>query len=140
MAALQRAAYHEPTPIQAAFIPHAVTGRDVIGQAQTGTGKTAAFLLPFFNTWRDNNQPGPQALVVAPTRELVVQVAEEANKLAPSRHCRAVPIYGGQRIRKQLMELERGAAVVSGTPDRVLTSLARSTLSFAKAHYVVLHR
>src|SRR5438270_11629444 len=102
LAALDRAAYHEPTPIQAALIPVALTGRDVIGQAQTGTGKTAAFLLPFLHRWKDRNEPGPQALVLAPTRELVVQVSEEARKLSPSRHCRAVPIYGGQPFREQL--------------------------------------
>src|SRR3954468_10519954 len=103
LAALERAKYSEPTPIQAAFIPEALTGRDVIGQAQTGTGKTAAFLLPFFNAWRDeDNAPGPQAIVLAPTRELVVQVAEEATKLSPHRNCRAVPIYGGQRFNQQL--------------------------------------
>src|SRR3954447_7860502 len=138
LAALDRAGYREPTPIQAAFIPEALSGRDVMGQAQTGTGKTAAFLLPFFNSWRDNNLPGPQALVLAPTRELVVQVAEEANKLAPSRRCRAVPIYGGQRIRTQLTELKRGAAIVVGTPGRVLDHLSRGTLSFNNARYVVL--
>src|SRR6266704_3292892 len=102
LAALDRAAYHEPTPIQAALIPEALTGRDVIGQAQTGTGKTAAFLLPFLDTWRDTTVPGPQALVLTPTRELTVQVAEEAAKLTPSKHCRIVPIYGGQRFREQL--------------------------------------
>jgi ATP-dependent RNA helicase DeaD len=138
LAALDRARYFEPTPIQAAFVPEALQGRDVIGQAQTGTGKTAAFLLPFFNTWRDTKLPGPQAVILAPTRELVVQVAEEANKLAPSRHCRAVPIYGGQRIRKQLLELKRGAAIVVGTPGRVLDHLARGTLAFQNARYVVL--
>jgi ATP-dependent RNA helicase DeaD len=138
LAALERARYLEPTPIQAAFVPEALQGRDVIGQAQTGTGKTAAFLLPFFNSWRDNNLPGPQAVILAPTRELVVQVAEEANKLSPSRHCRAVPIYGGQRIRKQLMELKRGAALVVGTPGRVLDHLSRGTLTFNNARYVVL--
>jgi len=138
LAALHRARYFEPTPIQAAFVPEALKGLDVIGQAQTGTGKTAAFLLPFYNTWRDNNLPGPQALVLAPTRELVVQVAEEANKLSPSRHCRAVPIYGGQRIRKQLNELQRGAAIVVGTPGRILDHLARGTLTFHNARYVVL--
>ena len=69
LAALDRAAYHEPTPIQAALIPEALSGHDVIGQAQTGTGKTAAFLLPFLNQWQDKNEPGPQALVLAPTRE-----------------------------------------------------------------------
>src|SRR5437870_13669464 len=92
-ASLSRASYLEPTPIQAALIPEALAGRDVIGQAQTGTGKTAAFLLPFLNTWRENAGPGPQALVLAPTRELVVQVAEEATRLAPSRHCRPVAIH-----------------------------------------------
>src|SRR5262245_38453288 len=92
LAALQRAAYLEPTPIQAALIPEALKGCDVIGQAQTGTGKTAAFLLPFLDRWRDKNAPGPQAIVLAPTRELVVQVTEEARKLAPSKHCRAVAI------------------------------------------------
>src|SRR5262249_19614697 len=67
--ALERVNYVTPTPIQAAFIPHALAGRDVIGQAQTGTGKTAAFLLPFLNSWRDEGEPGPQAIVLAPTRE-----------------------------------------------------------------------
>src|SRR5437870_13906589 len=95
LAVLDRIGYDEPTPIQAAFIPEALTGRDVIGQAQTGTGKTAAFILPFFNAWRDEDAPGPQAIVLAPTRELVVQVAEEATKLSPHRNCRAVAIYGG---------------------------------------------
>src|SRR5947209_5735833 len=86
LAALHRAHYLVPTPIQTALIPPALSGQDVIGQAQTGTGKTAAFLLPFLNSWRDNHLPGPQALVLAPTRELVVQVGLEARKLAPSRH------------------------------------------------------
>ena len=68
LAALHRVAYHDPTPIQAALIPEALSGRDVIGQAQTGTGKTASFLLPFMNAWRDTNEPGPQAIILAPTR------------------------------------------------------------------------
>src|SRR5262249_47432577 len=88
LTALDRAAYFEPTPIQAAVIPEALAGRDVIGQAQTGTGKTAAFLLPFLDSWRDKNQSWPEALVLAPTRELVAQVTEEAQKLTPSKHCR----------------------------------------------------
>jgi len=138
IAALDRIGYQEPTPIQAAFIPEALTGRDVLGQAQTGTGKTAAFLLPFFNTWRDDNLPGPQAIVLAPTRELVVQVAEEASKLSPSRHCRAVPIYGGQRFRQQLTLLQKGCNLVVGTPGRVLDHLSRGTLTFEHVRYVVL--
>jgi ATP-dependent RNA helicase DeaD len=138
LAALDRAGYREPTPIQAALIPEALTGRDVIGQAQTGTGKTAAFLLPFLNAWRDDNRPGPQALVLAPTRELVVQVSEEATKLSPSRHCRAVPVYGGQRFGQQLSLLRRGCNIAVGTPGRVLDHLSRGTLTFAHVRYVVL--
>src|SRR3981189_1887856 len=138
LAALDRAAYHEPTPIQAALIPEALSGRDVIGQAQTGTGKTAAFLLPFLNTWRDRNEPGPQALILAPTRELVVQVSEEARKLVPSRHCRVVPIYGGQRFRQQLIAMKQGVDIVVGTPGRILDHLSRGTLSLARVRYVVL--
>src|ERR687885_549577 len=92
LTALSRARYLDPTPTQPPLTPAALSGRDVIGQAQTGTGKTAAFLLPFLNAWRDTNEPGPQALVLAPTRELVAQVSEEAAKLAPSRASRAIPI------------------------------------------------
>ncbi len=138
LAALHRANYAEPTPIQAALIPHALAGGDVIGQAQTGTGKTAAFLLPFLNRWRDKNEPGPQALVLAPTRELVVQVAEEARKLAPSKHCRTVPIYGGQRIREQLTGMKHGCDIAVGTPGRLLDHLSRRTLTLERVRYVVL--
>jgi ATP-dependent RNA helicase DeaD len=138
LAALDRAGYVEPTPIQAALIPDAISGRDVIGQAQTGTGKTAAFMLPFLNAWRDDNLPGPQAIVLAPTRELVVQVAEEGTKLSPSRHCRVVPIYGGQRFAGQLAALRQGVNVVVGTPGRVLDHLSRGTLSLDHVRYAVL--
>ena len=138
LAALSRVAYSHPTPIQAALIPEALAGRDVIGQAQTGTGKTAAFLLPFLNRWRDRNEPGPQALILAPTRELVVQVSEEARKLAPSRHCRTVPIYGGQRFRSQLTEMKKGYSIAVGTPGRVIDHLLRGTLVLNSVRYVVL--
>ena len=138
LASLDRAGYLEPTPIQAAFIPEALTGRDVIGQAQTGTGKTAAFLLPFTNQWREDDPPGPQALVLAPTRELVVQVAEESVKLSPSPKCRTVAIYGGQRFHTQLAQLKRGAAIAVGTPGRMLDHLSRGTLSLNNVRYVVL--
>jgi len=138
LSALHRANYFEPTPIQAALIPHALAGRDVIGQAQTGTGKTAAFLLPFLNGWRDKNEPGPQALVLAPTRELVVQVAEEGQKLAPSKHCRTVPVYGGQSFREQLVGLKRGCDVAIGTPGRLLDHLSRRTMTLDRVRYVVL--
>jgi len=138
LAALDRVGYQEPTPIQAALIPEALQGKDVIGQAQTGTGKTAAFLLPFFNSWREDGGNGPQALVLAPTRELVVQVAEEAAKLNPHKGCRSMAIYGGQRFREQLTQLNRGCHLVVGTPGRILDHLSRGTLSFAQVRYVVL--
>ena len=139
LAALVRIGYTDPTPIQAALIPEALAGRDVIGQAQTGTGKTAAFLVPFFNSWRDvEGAPGPQAIVLAPTRELVVQVAEEAAKLVPHENCRCVPIYGGQRMGKQLTALKRGVALIVGTPGRVLDHLKRGTMTFDHVRFAVL--
>jgi ATP-dependent RNA helicase DeaD len=138
LAALDRAGYVEPTPIQAAVIPEAIAGRDVIGQAQTGTGKTAAFLLPFLNAWRDDNPPGPQAIVLVPTRELAVQVAEEAEKLSPHHNCRTVAIYGGQRFGTQLAQLRTGVNIVVGTPGRVLDHLARGTITFEHVRYAVL--
>jgi len=138
VASLDRAGYSDPTPIQAAVIPEALAGRDVLGQAQTGTGKTAAFLLPFMHHWREEEQHGPQALILAPTRELVVQVAEEATRLSPSPNCRSVAIYGGQRFQQQLTQLKRGAAIAVGSPGRVLDHLSRGTLSLDKVRYVVL--
>jgi ATP-dependent RNA helicase DeaD len=139
LAALERVGYREPTPIQVAFIPEAQNGRDLMGQAQTGTGKTAAFLLPFLNTWQPEAPgPGPEALVLAPTRELVVQVAEEAERLSPSKHFRPIPVYGGQRFRQQLARMKRGCHLVVGTPGRILDHLSRGTLSLARVRYVVL--
>lgn len=138
LSALDRAGYFEPTPIQSAFIPVALSGRDVIGQAQTGTGKTAAFVLPFLNSWDEQEGPGPQALVLAPTRELVVQVSEEARKLAPNPECRILPVYGGQRFGLQLTEVRKGVHMVVGSPGRVLDHLSRGTLNFSKVRYVVL--
>jgi len=138
LAALASAGYQEPTPIQTALIPEALQGKDVIGQAQTGTGKTAAFLLPFFNTWREESVTGPVAIILAPTRELVVQVAEEASKLSPSKDCRALPIYGGQRFHQQLLGLKRGCHLIVGTPGRILDHLSRGTLSLSQVRYVVL--
>ncbi|HEY1378128.1 MAG TPA: DEAD/DEAH box helicase [Gemmataceae bacterium] len=136
--ALRHAKYSTPTPIQAEMIPHALEGRDVIGQAQTGTGKTAAFLLPFLNGWSEDDGSGPQALVMCPTRELAVQVNEEARKLSPSPECRCVPIYGGTRLGGQFVALKKGAHIVVGTPGRVLDHLSRGTLRLDKVRYVVL--
>jgi ATP-dependent RNA helicase DeaD len=138
LAAITRAGYSQPTPIQASFIPEALPGRDVIGVAQTGTGKTAAFLLPFLNRWRPEEGPGPQAIILAPTRELVVQVAEEAVKLSPHQDLRIVPIYGGQRVGRQLSLLKQGCHLAVGTPGRVLDHLARGTLNLDRVRYAVL--
>lgn len=136
--ALVRAGYATPSPIQAALIPLAMTGRDVLGQAQTGTGKTAAFLLPFMNSWRGGDPTRPQGIVLAPTRELAVQVAEEAEKLSPSRHFRTVPIYGGQRFGKQMDLLRKGVTLIVGTPGRVLDHLSRHTIRLDRVRFVVL--
>lgn len=138
LAALDRAAYREPTPIQAALIPHALAGLDVIGQAQTGTGKTAAFLLPFFNRWKPRDEVGPVGLVLAPTRELIVQVVEEARKLTPDKGCRTAAITGGHRFRGQVQDLQKGASLVIGTPGRILDHLSRGTLKLDRVRYVVL--
>jgi ATP-dependent RNA helicase DeaD len=135
--ALDRAGYHTPTPIQAAFIPEALTGRDVIGQAQTGTGKTAAFLLPIFAGIR-TEVTVPQALILAPTRELALQIVAEAEKLAPSPAIRAVALYGGQRLSSQLQTMRRGYHLAIGTPGRLLDHLARGTLKLDRLRYVVL--
>src|SRR6478735_8677466 len=135
---LGRAGYVTPSPIQAAVIPIAVTGKDVIGQAQTGTGKTAAFLLPFMNRWRPHNLKGPIGLVMTPTRELALQVATEAETLAPSRKFRTVAVYGGARMGKQLQGLARGCDLVVGTPGRMLDHLRRGSMSLDHVRYVVL--
>jgi len=137
LAAIDRAGYQKPTPIQALYIPHAVHGRDVLAQSQTGTGKTAAYLLPILNGLR-KRMPGPQALVLGPTRELVRQIKEECDKLSPHEAIRSVAIYGGQRIRTQLDGLRRGAEIVIGTPGRLLDHLARSTLKLDFLKTVVL--
>jgi ATP-dependent RNA helicase DeaD len=138
LASIDRAGYTQPTPIQAAFIPEALQGRDVIGQAQTGTGKTAAFLIPFLNAWREEEGRGPQGLVLVPTRELAVQVYEEGRKLNPHAGCRLAPIYGGEGFRHQNSALRKGVHLVIGTPGRVIDHLRRGTLSFDHVRYAVL--
>jgi ATP-dependent RNA helicase DeaD len=135
----QAMGFSEPTPIQLRAFPIVLSGKDLIGTAQTGTGKTAAFLLPFMNSWREDEEtPGPHALVLAPTRELVVQVNTEARKLAPSPACRCLPIYGGTRIGGQFAALKKGVDIVVGSPGRVIDHLSRGTLDFRNVRYVVL--
>ncbi|MFO0803704.1 MAG: DEAD/DEAH box helicase [Gemmataceae bacterium] len=136
--AVTAAGYVHPTPVQEAVIPVAMKGKDVIGQAQTGTGKTAAFLIPFMNRWRPHRFKGPIGLVMTPTRELALQVATEADKLAPSSKFRTVAVYGGARMGKQLDGLSRGCDLVVGTPGRMLDHLSRGSMSLADVRYVVL--
>jgi ATP-dependent RNA helicase DeaD len=137
--ALAEAAYLEPTPVQAGIIPRALAGVDVLGQARTGTGKTAAFAIPILEqlTPGHKNAP-PQALVLVPTRELAVQVRDEFEKLAHGRRVHCVPIYGGKPIRGQISKLQRGADVVIGTPGRVLDLIGRSALDLRSIKIVVL--
>lgn len=136
--AIDQAGYTTTTPVQAAVIPLAMRGKDVIGQAQTGTGKTAAFLIPFMNRWRPHKLKGPIGLVMCPTRELALQVSKEAEKLAPSRRFRTVAVYGGARMGRQLEGLARGCDLVVGTPGRMLDHLRRGSMSLENVRYVVL--
>jgi ATP-dependent RNA helicase DeaD len=130
--------YESPSPIQAATIPPLLEGRDVLGQAQTGTGKTAAFALPILS--RIERRAGkPQALVLAPTRELAIQVAEAFQTYAA--HIpgfQVLPIYGGQSYGPQLHALKRGVHVVVGTPGRVIDHLDKGTLDLSELKYLVL--
>jgi ATP-dependent RNA helicase DeaD len=138
LAALAAIGYETPSPIQAATIPALLEGADVLGQAQTGTGKTAAFALPILSRL-DPGQHAPQALVMVPTRELAIQVAEAFQKYAaqlPGFH--VLPIYGGQSYTPQLNALRRGTHVVVGTPGRIIDHLERGTLDLDGIRYVVL--
>ena len=135
--ALERVAYETPTPIQAKFIPIAVTGRDVIGQAQTGTGKTAAFVLPILQLIGPTGLE-PQALILAPTRELAVQIEGEARRLADGRGIRIVSLCGGHPLRRQINELMRGCQIVVGTPGRVIHHMREGVLKLSHIRHVVL--
>ncbi|HTN75678.1 MAG TPA: DEAD/DEAH box helicase, partial [Pirellulaceae bacterium] len=127
--ALDAAGYTEPTPIQAGLIPLAIDDVDVLGQARTGTGKTAAFVIPILEGLHPSRDVhGPQAIILVPTRELAVQVREEVVKLSHGRHISFVALYGGKPIRGQIEKLRQKAMVVVGTPGRVLDHIARNTL------------
>ena len=134
--ALSELGYATPTPIQAGMIPLMLTGVDVIGQAQTGTGKTAAFALPILSNYQPRK--APQALVLAPTRELALQVAQAMQ--AYGRHVRAqvLAVYGGQGYGQQLRQLRSGVDIVVGTPGRLLDLLERKLLDFSAIRTVVL--
>jgi ATP-dependent RNA helicase DeaD len=138
LTAIENAGYKKPTSIQSAFIPRVLSGADVMGQAQTGTGKTAAYLIPFFERWQENEQQDPAALILVPTRELVVQVCEEAQRLSPSKDLRVLPIYGGKCMKTQVQGLRRGVHMVVATPGRLLDHLGRGTVMLNQVRYVVL--
>src|SRR5436309_6636279 len=137
--ALAKAEYEYPTPIQAGLIPLALEGIDVVGQARTGTGKTASFAIPILEKLQLNHDiHHPQALILVPTRELAVQVKDETVKLSEGRRVHCVALYGGKPIRQQIEKLRRGAQIVVGTPGRVLDHLARGTVDFSRLSFVVL--
>jgi ATP-dependent RNA helicase DeaD len=137
MRALKQVRYLTPSPIQAELIPAALEGRDVIGQAKTGTGKTAAFGIPLIEMLEARGK-GPQAIIMAPTRELVQQIVVELQKLANGQDVAICGIYGGEPIDRQLRALSRGVDIVVGTPGRVLDHMERRTLYLGDVFHVVL--
>ncbi|MDH5445406.1 MAG: DEAD/DEAH box helicase [Gammaproteobacteria bacterium] len=136
--AIEAVGYETPSPIQAETIPLLLAGRDLVGQAQTGTGKTAAFALPILSRI-DLSQSDPQVLVLAPTRELAIQVAEAFQKYAAKmKGFHVMPIYGGQEYGHQIRALKRGVHVVVGTPGRVMDHMRKGTLKLDKLKALVL--
>ncbi|MHC5539730.1 DEAD/DEAH box helicase [Singulisphaera rosea] len=135
--ALKHIGYVTPSPIQAELIPEALDGRDVIGQAKTGTGKTASFGIPLIEMLEARGK-GPQAIILAPTRELVQQIVVELQKLATGQDVAICGIYGGEPIERQLRALQRGVDIIVGTPGRVLDHIERRTLYLGEIFHVVL--
>ena len=130
--------FEEASPVQAKAIPAMMTGRDVIGQAQTGTGKTAAFGIPLLEKI-DPKKKKLQAIVLCPTRELAIQVADEIRNLARYLHgIKVLPVYGGQEIVKQIRSLKGGVQLVIGTPGRVMDHMRRKTLRMEPVSYTHL--
>ncbi|MDP9395682.1 MAG: DEAD/DEAH box helicase [Actinomycetota bacterium] len=139
LTALATLGYEEPTPIQREAIPHLLAGRDLLGQAATGTGKTAAFALPVLQrVGRDDGAKDPRALVLVPTRELAVQVSEAIHRYGRGLGTRVLPLYGGQPIGRQLRALDGGVDVVVATPGRALDHIGRRTLRLSSLEVVVL--
>jgi len=129
--------FEEPTPIQVQTIPLSLAGKDVIGQAQTGTGKTAAFGIPMVEKMTRERED-IQGLVVAPTRELAIQVAEELNKIGQFKRIRALPIYGGQDINYQIRALKNRPQIIVGTPGRLMDHMRRRTIRLQNVGFVVI--
>ncbi|AWC31271.1 DEAD/DEAH box helicase [Bacillus cytotoxicus] len=134
---VEKMGFEEATPIQAETIPHALQGKDIIGQAQTGTGKTAAFGLPLLEKV-DTNKEMVQGIVIAPTRELAIQVGEELYKIGQHKRVRILPIYGGQDINRQIRALKKRPHIIVGTPGRILDHINRKTLRLQNVETVVL--
>ncbi|MBD1373183.1 DEAD/DEAH box helicase [Hazenella sp. IB182357] len=134
---IQDLGFEEPSPIQAECIPYVIRGEDVIGQAQTGTGKTAAFGIPVLERI-DPSINKVQSIILTPTRELAIQVSEELRKVGRSKQVKSLPIYGGQAIGRQIKALQQGVHVVIGTPGRLLDHLRRGTLNTEYVDIIVL--
>src|SRR5204863_273219 len=140
--AVREAGYTEPTPIQTKAIPVVLKGRDVIGIAQTGTGKTAAFVLPILERLTAHGAPGGRrgmrALIVAPTRELVVQIEENVRKYARHAHVRSATVYGGVGERPQIQALRSGTEIVIATPGRLIDLMQQGHVDFSQLEVAVL--
>jgi len=134
--ALSNMGFEEPTPIQAQAIPIGLKGKDMIGQAQTGTGKTTAFGVPLLE--QININEGVQGLVLAPTRELAVQVAEELNRIGQVKGIKTLPIYGGQDINRQIRGLKNRPQIIAATPGRLIDHIERKTIRLGNLKMVVL--
>ncbi len=141
LATVRELGYETPSPIQAATIPVLLQGRDVVGMAQTGTGKTAAFALPLLENLEHSTKSGraPQALVLAPTRELALQVCEAFESYsAKQKGVHVLPVYGGQAYGTQLSALRRGVDIIVGTPGRIMDHMAKGTLDLSELRFLVL--
>ncbi|MEZ5343700.1 MAG: DEAD/DEAH box helicase [Acidimicrobiales bacterium] len=140
LATLNELGYEEPTPIQAEALPTVLAGRDVLGQAATGTGKTAAFALPLLEmlSATPNRGKSPVGLVLTPTRELAIQVCDATHRYGRGIKARVLPIYGGQPIQRQLRALNDGVDIVVATPGRALDHIKRGTLKLDNISMVVL--
>ncbi|MBD2039154.1 DEAD/DEAH box helicase [Microcoleus sp. FACHB-672] len=134
---LETLGFTTPTAIQAEAIPHLLAGRDVVGQAQTGTGKTAAFSLPMLDQI-DVSNSAVQALILTPTRELAIQVSDAIRDIGGDRRMGVLAVYGGQAIDRQIRTLQRGAQIVVGTPGRVIDLLDRGNLKLSQLSWLVL--
>jgi ATP-dependent RNA helicase DeaD len=135
--AVLRMGFEEATPIQAETIPLSLQNKDLIGQAQTGTGKTAAFGIPLVEKV-DLNVDAIQGIIIAPTRELAIQVSEELYKIGAGKKVRVLPIYGGQDIQRQIRSLKKHPHIIVGTPGRVLDHINRRTIRFDHVHTAIL--